>query len=558
MAGHPLILWGAGYLNTLRLGRPIYSAVSGREAREGSEWVETTSGVRDSWIVGRDYVMDFEARWIPDGGDGSSVTPWSGPTGWQAFLDWARDSNTFRLVPDDAYPAAYVDSCYLADPLRGAGAIDALVRRTMTLRVQNATVDFQQRMRGILFEYVPGASLTDPVTATMTRADAATLATYLTGAGQYATAAANVLRDGHFSGATRATRVEGTRANGWTKSGKLDDAAWTKINATVSADALAAPDGTTTADLLVEGASTAVHGLSRATPTLTNNTRSTVYLCQLASTRSWFRVVTTDKSGTARSTWFNGNTGAVGTKNSGHDVWVSADLINVAGGVWRAYAVSFDAASGGTAPSVEVNMATADGGGSYAGDGTSGMFVWGLGIEVDAAFPSSPIFTDASTLTRAADGLVFPISWGVVPDITVLVEGLRPNWADASGGIGVNPSLLSVGNDFALDLYANAATRVVAAEIRKPAIATSAASAIPAGALSVVAQYTNLTTGGKCRVDGGGGSFGAYSSANSYATTFGDSTLRIGDGSNGKTAFLDYTRVRVLAGLKTRAEAQAA
>src|SRR5205809_2501504 len=166
------ILWGTGYENQLVIADPLYDLVSDREPRDGSEWAQAPSGVEDAWITGRDYVLSGEARFLPDGAGGA--TPVSGALSWQAFLDWARDKNTFRFVPDQAHLDFYVDSCYLVEPLRGFGSLGADIKRKVPFKFRNATLDFHQALRGLMFDYAPGMSLTDPLVATYSRATAGT------------------------------------------------------------------------------------------------------------------------------------------------------------------------------------------------------------------------------------------------------------------------------------------------------------------------------------------------------------------------------------------------
>jgi len=179
VATNSLFLWGknsAGalnYANQLLVGQPLYDMLTDRVAREPSQWGIGASGVRDAWIFGRDYTLWCTARWIPDGGDGSLASPLSGPVGWQAFFDYARDQNPFRFVPDAAWPNFYVDACYLVDPLAKGplGALSPDILRNIPFQICNATVDFHQALRGIMWEYAPGGSITDPLLATYTRAD---------------------------------------------------------------------------------------------------------------------------------------------------------------------------------------------------------------------------------------------------------------------------------------------------------------------------------------------------------------------------------------------------
>src|SRR5690242_2496329 len=129
------ILWGPTYENVLSLVAPVLDVLTDRVPRAGSEWVQSPSGVEDAWITGFDYTLTCRAAFIPDGG--SSPTPLSGSTGWQAFLDWARQKNPVRFVPDATLPAFYVDGCYLVDPTSGFGILGPDIKRQLTFTLRN-------------------------------------------------------------------------------------------------------------------------------------------------------------------------------------------------------------------------------------------------------------------------------------------------------------------------------------------------------------------------------------------------------------------------------------
>lgn len=209
------LLWGTNFENQVSIGYPLFDVVTDREERDGSEHIQSPAGVEDSWITGRDYTLDVEARWIPDGPNTSPVqTQLSGPVSWQEFLDWARDTNSFRFVPDATVPDFYVDNVYLVEPRKGFGSLTADIKRKVQLKLRNATKDFHEALRGIMFEYRPGTDLTQPIAYTATRASAGTRRgqpSTLMGAAIGASDLINVLRDRHYEGSLKTTLVEAAR-----------------------------------------------------------------------------------------------------------------------------------------------------------------------------------------------------------------------------------------------------------------------------------------------------------------------------------------------------------
>lgn len=142
------IKWGTGLANTLTFEYGLYDTVSDREAREGSEWAVSPGGTRDAWIVGKDYTMTCEVRFIADTGSFSVV---SGAASWQDFLDWARGANSFRFIPNTGAPSIFIDPCYLAEPMSGFGREDELRRRSVRLKLINPTYDFTSAFLGTLY-----------------------------------------------------------------------------------------------------------------------------------------------------------------------------------------------------------------------------------------------------------------------------------------------------------------------------------------------------------------------------------------------------------------------
>jgi hypothetical protein len=230
------LLWGTGFENEVRIGYPLFDVVTDREERDGSEHIQAPSGVEDSWLTGRDYTLDTEVRWIPDGPNTSPVqTQLSGPVSWQEFLDWARDANAFRFVPDENVPDFYVDNTYLVEPRKGFGSLSSDIKRNVRLKLRNPVKDFHEALRGIMFEYAPGASLTDPLAASFTRGSEATrrgLPGNLAAA-IGASDASGVLRDRHYEKSLRTTLLEAARTQLVTDPENFGN--WTAVNVTRTA-----------------------------------------------------------------------------------------------------------------------------------------------------------------------------------------------------------------------------------------------------------------------------------------------------------------------------------
>ncbi len=221
-------------------------------------------------------------------------------------------------------------------------------------------------------------------------------------------AAAEAARDAHyFNIGTKTLLLEGARMNDFQRSEELDNAYWTKFQSSITANAVAAPDGLVTADKLVEDSTaSSIHYIQRATPSLTDNTKSAVSFFAKAAERSWLLVEIRDKGNNLKNSFFDIGNGALGTIDAEHTARISKEFEDG----WYRCEIVFDAASGGTGPTVTLMLATGDLGETYSGDGASGAYLWGLQFETDKPFASSYIKTTTAAVTRVADQISWPFT----------------------------------------------------------------------------------------------------------------------------------------------------
>lgn len=134
----PQIKWGTSYSNTLDIGYPVDNFATWPESRAGSVWKQARSGLEDSWIVGTDYYLQVDVRWIPIVATTNPVaTGWDGSTGWRGFLEWAQAKNKFRWFPNKD-EATYYES-YLVEPMKGGPSLEPDGTKRITLIMRNNT-----------------------------------------------------------------------------------------------------------------------------------------------------------------------------------------------------------------------------------------------------------------------------------------------------------------------------------------------------------------------------------------------------------------------------------
>jgi hypothetical protein len=200
-----------------------------------------------------------------------------------------------------------------------------------------------------------------------------------------------------FDGSTLACKgllVEEQRANLQLRSEEFDVVGtWGRIAVnTPSANVIVSPSGAVTGDIFTEDSTTAFHGLqSSLTLTAVAHTYS-VYVKQAFGSRN---VLLREGVTTGAFAAFNVTSGTVVGSGSG-----GVGTITPAGNGWFRCAMTFTAPAGSN--TFQIMLSTGTTFVSYAGDGTSGVAVWGAQVEV-GSFATSYIPTTTATATRLAD-----------------------------------------------------------------------------------------------------------------------------------------------------------
>jgi hypothetical protein len=193
--------------------------------------------------------------------------------------------------------------------------------------------------------------------------------------------------------------VVSARVNLLTKSEQFDDAAWTKSGATVTANAITAPNGTTTADKLVETATAGGHQIQIANIATASGASHTYSIYAKQGERTFLLMQAFNGSAFVGA-YFNLATGTVGTVTG-----ATATIVADANGFYKC-TLAFSAVTGGV--NVYVNVANSNGGVSYTGDGTSGIYIWGADLRASNDGVGLPAYQRVNTATDY-DSTGFPV-----------------------------------------------------------------------------------------------------------------------------------------------------
>jgi hypothetical protein len=204
----------------------------------------------------------------------------------------------------------------------------------------------------------------------------------------------------HAIQASAASRpVLRNRYNLLTYSEQFNDAAWTKNNCTITANAAVAPDGTTTADRMVEDLATSQHFIQQAYTYVAAPHTFSLYIAK-SSTRNSLVFMFTASGYAGVSVDVAAGTGSV---FSGSIAGTTVSVVD-AGAYWLASVTATMPAAVGSANIYLIN-GTAN---SYTGDGTSSITIWGADVRrtIDTIYPYQRI--EAATVYDS-DTSKFPL-----------------------------------------------------------------------------------------------------------------------------------------------------
>ena len=242
----------------------------------------------------------------------------------------------------------------------------------------------------------------------------ATTATYVGSDGLIKTALANEVRFDYKNGSCPSILVEPQRTNLFLRSQEFDNASWSKIASTITANTTTSPNGNINADTIFETATTDNHGVFQ-TASLTNATSYTVSFFIKPNGRNWVSVRFLALNGVfvASNVWFDISNGTIGTTDSG----ITATIQASANGFYRITATRTTSATG--TGFVGLYLAQSNNSQSYTGSTSSGIFIYGAQLEAGTN-ATSYIPTVASSVTRNAD----VISKTGISDLIGQTEGI--------------------------------------------------------------------------------------------------------------------------------------
>jgi hypothetical protein len=221
---------------------------------------------------------------------------------------------------------------------------------------------------------------------------------------------------------------EGSKENLLLRSEEFDNASWVKPSATISPNTTTAPDGTSSADLIVVNNAASLGGIQQAVTKAAAPITYTFSIFAKVKEHQFVRLLIRDTvaAGSRGDLTFNLATGATSGSFVGGGFTNLASSQKPYSNGWIRLSLTVTTASE-TSIRPEAYSST-------TGDGTSGLFLWGAQLEA-ASSASTYIPTTSAAVTRTADSAVID-GTGVITGTYTLVE--KPAGCAVVSGTNIN------------------------------------------------------------------------------------------------------------------------
>ena len=229
----------------------------------------------------------------------------------------------------------------------------------------------------------------------------ASTATFVGSDGLIKTAATNEPRFDHnpTTGESLGLLVEEARTNSILQSQDFSTT-WTNTGSSENTNVVVAPDGTQTADALVDTAISEPHNFTQTVSGLAASTSYTFSCFMKKGSKNYgvlvFAPNTSWGSGAGASVFFDLNNGTVGTAAN-----ATGTIQALPNGWYRCTATATTTITPGTV-TMRIGSSLTGSAQTYTGAGDEAIYLWGAQLEA-GAFPTSYIPTTTATVTRAAD-----------------------------------------------------------------------------------------------------------------------------------------------------------
>lgn len=274
------------------------------------------------------------------------------------------------------------------------------------------------------------------------------------------------------------------RRNLLTYTEQFDNAYWTKTGATITSNAAVAPDGTSTADKLVEDTANSLHNVQGG-PTVISGVAYTGSVYLKAAERTSVTVRTGGGGLPDSGAIINLSSGVISSQ-FGSPTSVS---ISSAGNGWYQVSIvntSASSASGRIYVALNASTPASPNGQTYTGDGTSGIYIWGAQLEVGSTATAYQKITDGiqDYYTAQAQPVLFQDSAGTTP-VTAVEQPVGLMLDKSKGLVLGSEKIVNGGFDSSADWSLQTGVSITGSEL----VFASVGSTL--GAIQTVSTYNS-------------------------------------------------------------------
>ena len=233
-----------------------------------------------------------------------------------------------------------------------------------------------------------------------------------------------------------------------TFSEQFDNAAWTKTRSSVAANVTAAPNGTLTADRLVEDTSNNSHFINQS-QTVTNGATYAASVFAKQDTRRYLSLVVIGSTA-ASNTFFDLQTGVVVSTSAN----ATSTIQNVGNGWYRcSIVVTTNATTAGIYPGISADGISP----SYLGDGTSGLFIWGAQLEAGS---TATAYQKTTTIYDTTEAGVADLNYLVFDGfddslVTASIDFSSTDEMSVFAGVSSSANVVGIVYELSVDTSAN-------------------------------------------------------------------------------------------------------
>lgn len=289
------------------------------------------------------------------------------------------------------------------------------------------------------------------------------------------------------------------RQNLLTRTREIEHANWTKVagggSVTVTPNAIIAPDGTMTADKIVEVADTGLHDVSQVVTV--GNVQVTAVGRFHASERTKVRIRNSDLTTGGYDATFDLVAKTATLNAGGKGSWTGgvATIKEEPGGWFRCALVSTKGA--GTTAAFAFCLAADNGSTSYLGEAGKGAYLWAPEVKLGPDIEDPPVFSDAASATRTADAMAIAMVLAGNAPGTIYAEWVFDTLPTANTAIigATGKPTLAIGATYVKGSFPGVADVCVKAIVPNVGVVNKAAFSFAPGSFAVTANGAAPATG---------------------------------------------------------------